>query len=176
MGRMITERPPVHIPDLREGPSYRNRYPNAVKLVEVGGARTYITVPMLKEGRVIGAITIYRPEVRPFSQKQIDLVSTFANQAVIAIENVRLFHEIQEKSEQLELASLHKSQFLANMSHELRTPLNAIIGYSEMLQEDAAELEAEQFVADLKKIHASGQHLLELINAVLDLSKIEAGK
>ena len=103
-------------------------------------------------------------------------MSTFADQAVIAIENVRLFHEIQDKSQQLELASQHKSQFLANMSHELRTPLNAIIGYSEMLQEDAAELEAEQFVPDLKKIHASGQHLLELINAVLDLSKIEAGK
>ena len=95
---------------------------------------------------------------------------------LLAIQNARLFQEVREKSQQLEVASQLKSQFLANMSHELRTPLNAIIGYSEMLQEDAAELEAEQFVPDLKKIHASGQHLLELINAVLDLSKIEAGK
>ncbi|MBI3916991.1 MAG: response regulator, partial [Betaproteobacteria bacterium] len=177
VARMIAERRPIQITDLRDSPAYRDRTgPGAIALVELGGARSRISVPMLKEGRVIGAITIYRPEVRPFSQKQIDLVSTFSSQAVIAIENVRLFHEIQEKSEQLELASLHKSQFLANMSHELRTPLNAIIGYSEMLQEDAAELEAEQFVDDLKKIHASGQHLLELINGVLDLSKIEAGK
>src|SRR4030095_12947739 len=90
--------------------------------------------------------------------------------------NARLFREIEDKSRQLEVADRHKSEFLANMSHELRTPLNAIIGYSEMLQEDAADLGAEQFTDDLKKISAAGKHLLELINAVLDLSKIEAGK
>jgi signal transduction histidine kinase/CheY-like chemotaxis protein len=176
--RMIAERRPIQITDVRDTTSYRDRTgPGTIAMVELGGARTLLAVPMLKEEQVVGGITIYRPEVRPFTQKQIDLVSTFASQAVIAIENVRLFHEIQDKSEQLELASQHKSQFLANMSHELRTPLNAIIGYSEMLQEDATDLEgAEQFVDDLRKIHASGQHLLELINAVLDLSKIEAGK
>src|SRR5204862_7149475 len=100
----------------------------------------------------------------------------FANQSALAIQNARLFREIEDKSRQLELADRHKSEFLANMSHELRTPLNAIIGYSEMLEEDAADLGAEQFTDDLRKINAAGKHLLELINAVLDLSKIEAGK
>ncbi|MFN0067682.1 MAG: response regulator, partial [Limisphaerales bacterium] len=100
----------------------------------------------------------------------------FAAQAVIAIENVRLFTEIQEKSRQLEIASQHKSQFLANMSHELRTPLNAILGYSEMLQEEATDIGQPGFVPDLQRIHGAGRHLLTLINDILDLSKIEAGK
>jgi signal transduction histidine kinase/CheY-like chemotaxis protein len=131
---------------------------------------------MLKENELIGAISIYRAEVRPFTDKQVALVKSFADQAVIAIENARLLNEIQEKSRQLEVASQHKSQFLANMSHELRTPLNAIIGYSEILQEDAADLGQQNLILDLKKIESSGRHLLGLINDILDLSKIEAGK
>src|SRR5213075_2552434 len=113
-------------------------------------------------------------EVRPFTDKQIELVTTFADQAVIAIENVRLFDEIQDKSRQLAEASQHKSQFLANMSHELRTPLNAIIGVTEMLREDADAL--NQDVEPLDRVLGAGRHLLALINDVLDLSKIEAGR
>jgi signal transduction histidine kinase len=112
--------------------------------------------------------------VRPFTDKQIELVTTFADQAVIAIENVRLFDEIQDKSRQLAEASQHKSQFLANMSHELRTPLNAIIGVSEMLREDAEAL--MQDTEPLDRVLGAARHLLALINDILDLSKIEAGR
>jgi signal transduction histidine kinase len=114
--------------------------------------------------------------VRPFTSDQIALVQTFANQAAIAIENTRLFEELQVANERLADASQHKSDFLASMSHELRTPLNAIIGYSEMLQEEADDLGEEAFLPDLQKINAAGKHLLGLINDILDLSKIEAGK
>ena len=176
LSRMIREQRPIHVLDHRESPAYRNRQPVTVAFVEIGGARTYLAVPMLKEGRVVGGITVYRPEVLAFTQKQIDLVSTFANQAVIAIENVRLFKEIQEKGRQLEVANKHKSEFLANMSHELRTPLNAVIGFSEALLEKMfGELNAKQ-EDYLQDIHSSGRHLLSLINDILDLSKIEAGR
>jgi signal transduction histidine kinase/DNA-binding response OmpR family regulator len=129
---------------------------------------------MLKDNELIGVIAVYRRDVRPFTEKQIELVQTFADQAVIAIENVRLFEEIQEKSRQLAEASQHKSQFLANMSHELRTPLNAIIGVTEMLREDAEAL--KQDVEPLDRVLGAGRHLLALINDILDLSKIEAGR
>ena len=131
-GRVLLESRIVHIPDVLADPDYT--FTEAQRL---GGFRTALGVPMLKEGVPIGLLVLARREVRPFTEKQIELVNTFADQAAIAIENVRLFDEIQDKSRQLAEASQHKSQFLANMSHELRTPLNAIIGVSEMLREDA---------------------------------------
>ena len=131
---------------------------------------------MLKGDDLIGTITIYRLELKPFTQKQIALVETFADQAVIAIENVRLFNEIQHKNHQLQLASENKSQFVSSMSHELRTPLNAIIGLTDMLVTNAAGFGTEKATEPLQRVHRAGTHLLGLINQVLDLSKIEAGK
>ncbi|HSF03236.1 MAG TPA: GAF domain-containing protein, partial [Solirubrobacterales bacterium] len=139
--------------------------------------RSFLVIPMIARGRSVGVLVadnqLSRAAIPPHTA---GLLQTFAAQAAVAVENARLFQEIQDKSRELEVASRHKSEFLANMSHELRTPLNAILGYSEMLQEEAQDAGAEGFVPDLKKIHAAGRHLLELINAVLDLSKIEAGK
>jgi len=133
-------------------------------------------VPLVREHKAFGGIVMRRKEVRPFSEPQFELVNTFADQATIAIENVRLFNEIRDKGRQLEVANKHKSDFLANMSHELRTPLNAVIGFSEALLEKMfGELNAKQ-EDYLKDIHSSGRHLLSLINDILDLSKIEAGR
>ena len=168
-GRALLEGRVIHIPDVLADPEYT--WAEAQRL---GGFRTLLGVPMLREGVPIGVLTLSRSEVRPFTNKQIELLSTFADQAAIAIENVRLFDEIQDKSRQLAEASQHKSQFLANMSHELRTPLNAIIGVSEMLREDAEAL--KQDTEPLDRVLGAGRHLLALINDILDLSKIEAGR
>ena len=168
-GRALLERRVIHIPDVEADPEYT--FTEAQRL---GSYRTTLAVPMLRDGVAIGVLALTRSEPRPFTDKQIELVSTFADQAAIAIENVRLFEEIQEKSRELEVASQHKSQFLANMSHELRTPLNAIIGVSEMLREDAEAL--KQDTEPLDRVLGAGRHLLALINDILDLSKIEAGR
>src|SRR5208337_4842541 len=169
-GRVLLEKRTIHIPDVLGDPSYT--WAEVVK--KSGGYRTIVGVPLLRQGAPIGVLTLARSEVRPFNEKQIELLTTFADQAVIAIENVRQFDEIQDKSRQLAEASQHKSQFLANMSHELRTPLNAIIGVSEMLREDAEA--AEQDTEPLDRVLGAGRHLLALINDILDLSKIEAGR
>src|SRR6516165_6729020 len=127
-GRALLEGRVIHIPDVKNDPDY-----TWVEAQKLDDYRTIIAVPMLREGVPIGVLTLTRSEVRPFTDRQVELVTTFADQAAIAIENVRLFDEIQEKSRQLEEASQHKSQFLANMSHELRTPLNSILGYTELM-------------------------------------------
>jgi nitrogen-specific signal transduction histidine kinase len=169
-GRALLEGKAVHIADVRADPEYN------FEAQRLDSYRTTIGVPMLREGVPIGVLMLTRSEVRPFTDKQIELVSTFADQAAIAIENVRLFDEIQEKSRQLEEASQHKSQFLANMSHELRTPLNAILGYTELMADGAYGEPSEKMLGILKRLEANGRHLLGLINDVLDLSKIEAGQ
>ena len=142
----------------------------------MGGYRTMLGVPMLREGSPDRRLSSDAREVRPFTDKQIELVTTFADQAVIAIENVRLFDEIQDKNRQLQMASENKSQFVSSMSHELRTPLNAIIGLTEMMVTNAARFGTEKAQEPLQRVNRAGTHLLGLINQVLDLSKIEAGK
>jgi GAF domain-containing protein/CheY-like chemotaxis protein len=169
--RALLEGKVIHVADVLADPDYT--FAEAQKL---GDFRTILGVPMLRQGVPIGVLALTRSEVRPFTEKQIELVSTFADQAAIAIENVRLFDEIQDKSRQLELASRHKSQFLASMSHELRTPLNAIIGLTEMMVTNAPRFGTEKAAEPLRRVHRAGTHLLGLINQVLDLSKIEAGK
>jgi len=148
----------------------------AIQALRRSGFQALLAVPLIREQRVIGMLVIRRKTPGEFPQPIVDLVQTLANQSVLAIENARLFQQVEEKSQELEVASKHKSDFLANMSHELRTPLNAIIGYSEMLQEEAEDLGEAAFLPDLQKINAAGRHLLGLINDILDLSKIEAGK
>jgi signal transduction histidine kinase len=133
-------------------------------------------VPLLREDTALGALVSFVRGAHRFSERETALLQTFADQAVIAIENARLFNELQAKTEELEVVSRHKSEFLASMSHELRTPLNAIIGYAELLEEEAAEGGDDGYLPDLQKIHSAGQHLLTLISGILDLSKIEAGR
>jgi GAF domain-containing protein/anti-sigma regulatory factor (Ser/Thr protein kinase) len=171
-GAAIQECRVIHYPDTQAPtgvPDYARRG------TKITGARSVMFAPMLWEGRGIGAIFVGREFTGAFSDKDIGLLKTFADQAVIAIQNARLFRELHEKSQQLEIADRHKSEFLANMSHELRTPLNAIIGFTRIVMRRSKEqLEPKQY-ENLEKIHSSGQHLLQLINAILDLSKVEAG-
>src|SRR5262249_51097275 len=145
-------------------------------VIQRAGFRALLTVPLLSAHRIVGALVVRRKEPGEFPQSTIDLLETFAAQSVLAIQNARLFHEIEEKSHELEVASKHKSQFLASMSHELRTPLNAIIGLTEMVVTNAERFGAKKALDPLNRVHRAGTHLLGLINQVLDLSKIEAGK
>jgi signal transduction histidine kinase len=171
VGRAILERTTIQVLDVLADPEYTQ-----IEIQKKVGQRTVLGVPLLREGQPIGVIILFRPMVREFTARQIELLTTFADQAVIAIENARLFDEIQDKSKQLAEASERKSQFLASMSHELRTPLNAIIGLTEMMVTNAARFGTEKALEPLRRVNAAGTHLLSLINEVLDLSKIEAGK
>jgi GAF domain-containing protein len=169
-GRAVLDGIIAHIPDTLADPEYSH------ELALAGNWRSVLSAPMLRDGKPIGAVSVGKAEAVPFSERQIQLLTTFADQAVIAVENVRLFDEIQEKNRQLQLASEHKSQFVSSVSHELRTPLNAIIGLTDMLVKNAARFGTEKAQEPLQRVNRAGTHLLGLINQVLDLSKIEAGK
>src|SRR5262249_41608122 len=172
LGQLPMGRQPVQVPDITAG-SYSSPISDA--LIEAG-YRAVVVVPLIREDHLIGALTMNRKTPGEFPVETIELLQTFATQSALAIQNARLFREIEQKSRELEAASRHKSEFLANMSHELRTPLNAIIGFSEVLGERMFGELNEKQDEYLKDIHASGQHLLSLINDILDLSKIEAGR
>src|SRR5262245_33953157 len=173
-GRSILQRRSIHVHDLAL--EVNTEYPASKIYLERFGTRTILAMPLLREGIPLGVIVIRRQEVRPFTDKQIALLKTFADQAVIAIENVQLFQEIQEKNEQLETANRHKSQFLANVSHELRTPLNSIIGFTRIVLRRIGAQIPDLQKDNLQKVLVSSEHLLSLINELLDLSKIEAGR
>jgi len=171
IGEAAARRDVIQVPDIAE------MAPSRVKdLLVKSGYKALLVVPLLREDQVIGALVIRRKEVGAFAQKLIDLLRTFAAQSVLAIQNARLFSEIEEKGRQLALASQHKSQFLANMSHELRTPLNAILGYTELILDGIYGDLPQKVAGVLARVQTNGKHLLGLINDVLDLSKIEAGQ
>jgi GAF domain-containing protein len=171
-GRLAEAQAPIHLSDILEAPAESR----VRETLGRAGYRALLAVPLVREGHLIGGLTVFRKAPGEFAPELIDLLQTFATQSGLAIQNARLFRELADKSRQLEAASQHKSEFLANMSHELRTPLNAIIGFSEVLSERMFGELNEKQDEYLKDIHASGQHLLSLINDILDLSKIEAGK
>jgi signal transduction histidine kinase len=179
-GRAVIDRRTIQVADiLAEADEYPESREYALQL----GWRTSLCVPLLHAGEAIGVIFIRRAEVRPFTERQIELVNTFADQAVIAIENSRLFEEVQARTrelaktvEDLEIASQHKNQFVANMSHELRTPLAAILGYAELIQEGFYGALPDKSLDALTRIRSNGKHLLGLINTVLDIAKIESGQ
>jgi adenylate cyclase len=161
---------PVQVADLEAKPTALQ------EIILRAGYRALLVMPLLGRDKLMGALMVWRKAPGEFPQHSVDLLQTFAAQSVLAIQNARLFQEIEDKGRQLELTSQHKSQFVASMSHELRTPLNAIIGLTEMIVSNAARFGTEKAVEPLRRVHGAGTHLLGLINQVLDLSKIEAGK
>ena len=173
LGQAVLKGAPDQVPDLVNMPDYPLSH---LSHMQKAGFRAVLAVPLLREDRLIGGLVVRRKKAGEFPAPVVNLLQTFATQSVLAIENARLFREIEEKGRQLELANRHKSEFLSNMSHELRTPLNAIIGFSEVLLERMFGEMNEKQEDYLKDIHSSGQHLLSLINDILDLAKVEAGR
>ncbi|TMJ54024.1 MAG: GAF domain-containing protein, partial [Alphaproteobacteria bacterium] len=171
IARATAQRAPVQISDLAKEPSSP-----IVNIVIHAGYRAVLVVPLLRPGEIVGTLVVRRKQPGEFSKSTVELLETFADQSVLAIQNARLFREIEEKSRELEIASKHKSQFLANMSHELRTPLNAILGYSELMLDSIYGEPSDKMRTVLERLQNNGRHLLGLINDVLDLSKIEAGQ
>jgi signal transduction histidine kinase/HAMP domain-containing protein len=172
-GRAAATRAPVQIPDVLIEGAYSGPLQRATA---ASGMRALLAVPLLREGRVLGSLALGRRTAGEFPPEVVNLLQTFAAQSTLAIENARLFREIEHKSRELEVASQHKSQFLANMSHELRTPLNAILGYTELIADRIYGEVPEKIGEVVDRVQKSGRHLLGLINDVLDLSKIEAGQ
>jgi GAF domain-containing protein len=173
VGQMAVTREPLQISDIATEGAYESRLRGALL---GAGTRALLAIPLLHENRIVGGLVVSRRTPGEFTTEVVEILTTFATQSALAIQNARLFREIEVKGRELEAASRHKSEFLANMSHELRTPLNAIIGFSEVLSERMFGELNEKQEEYLKDIHASGQHLLSLINDILDLSKIEAGR
>ena len=173
MGRAAKIREPVEIPDILEADAYDSPFRN---LQAESGVRAVLAIPLLREDRIIGGLVVRRKLPGAFRSEVIELLKTFATQSALAIQNARLYPEIEDKSRQIEAANRHKSEFLANMSHELRTPLNAIIGFSEVLGERMFGELNEKQAEYTDDILSSGRHLLSLINEILDLSKVEAGR
>jgi signal transduction histidine kinase len=171
MGQAAARRMPIQIADLRERLSAPFRDASIT-----AGFRSVLIIPLIGSERVLGAMVLQRRTIGDFPQETVQLMQALASQSVLAIQNAGLFHEMADKSEQLALASLHKSQFLANMSHELRTPLNAILGYAELLVDGIYGDLPSKPRGVIERIHNNGKHLLALINDVLDLAKIEAGQ
>ena len=171
VGRAGEKRQAVQVPDIREEPNYPLR-----EIIERDGFRALLAVPLLRENRLIGGLVVRRREPGQFAQETVDLLQNFATQSALAIQNARLFREIEKKGRELEVASKHKSEFLANMSHELRTPLNAILGYTELILDKIYGNVPEEIQEVLERVEKNGRHLLSLINDVLDISKIEAGQ
>ena len=173
LGRLAVTLEPVAIPDIADERSYPARLREVLNRC---GYRSVLAVPLLREDQLLGALAVNRSTPGGFTAEVTDLMRTFATQSALAIQNARLFREIEQKSRELETASRHKSEFLANMSHELRTPLNAVIGFSEVLEERLFGPINDKQAEYIRDILESGRHLLSLINDILDLSKIEAGR
>jgi len=170
IGQAAQNRAPGQIPDLAKVDDYSLPY------LQEAGYRALLAVPLLREDRLIGGLIVRRKTAGKFPRRVVDLLQTFAAQSVVAIHNAQLFRELEEKGQELEIANRHKSEFLANMSHELRTPLNAILGYSELIIDNIYGDVPEKIREVLERVEKNGRHLLSLINDVLDLSKIEAGR
>jgi signal transduction histidine kinase len=171
VAEVFAQREPIQVADLREEPAS-----DINEITLRAGYRARMVAPLLRGEDIVGTLVVRRRAPGEFAKDTVDIIKTFAAQSALAIQNARLFHEIEDKGRQLEEASQHKSQFLANMSHELRTPLNAILGYTELMADGAYGEPSDETLGVLKRLEANGKHLLGLINDVLDLSKIEAGQ